>query len=205
MSCGCKDHNHADDLADRGQEYSLFKHIAIDGVTCLNESSPGSCKNVFKPFDQRLDTTKFLESNEDDPEFILHIPFTGVVKLKSIVIIGGENGKHPNKVKAYVNKENLDFSTATSVKPAQEWDLHEDFKGEIEYTTRMVNFVNVSHLTLFFPTNFGADCSRVYYIGLKGEYTEMKRQAVTAVYESRPQLSDHKQDSGPNAFSRTLH
>jgi hypothetical protein len=82
------------------------------------------------------------------------------------------------------------------VKPAQEWDLHEDFKGEVEYTTRLlfsplhsapglyvyiylflhriVNFVNVSHLTLYFPTNFGADCSRVYYIGLKGEYTEVR-------------------------------
>jgi hypothetical protein len=34
------------------------RHISIDGVMCLNESSPGSCKNVFKPFDQRLDTTK---------------------------------------------------------------------------------------------------------------------------------------------------
>lgn len=36
----------------------------------------------------------------------------------------------------YVNREDIDFSIANELTPVQEWDLHEDFKGEIEYTTR---------------------------------------------------------------------
>jgi len=196
MSCGCADHNHTADLESRGQEFSLFQYIAIDRVSCLNESSNGAGRNVFKPFDQRLDRSKFLESNEADPELLLHIPFTGVVKLKSIVVIGGESGSHPNKMKAYINREDIDFTVTSELKPVQEWDLHEDFKGEIEYTTRAAKFINVSHLTLHFPSNFGGDSARLYYIGLKGDFTEAKRQAVVTVYESRPQLSDHKQKNG---------
>lgn len=34
----------------------------------------------------------------------------------------------------------------------------------------------------------------VHFIGLKGEHSERKRQAVEAVYEARPIPSDHKVD-----------
>eukprot|EP01111_Echinosteliopsis_oligospora_P012027 TRINITY_DN4086_c0_g1_i3.p1 TRINITY_DN4086_c0_g1~~TRINITY_DN4086_c0_g1_i3.p1 ORF type:complete len:204 (+),score=33.66 TRINITY_DN4086_c0_g1_i3:83-694(+) len=202
MSCGCQDHNHSD-LEGRGEEFSLFQKIATERVTCFNESVSGSGKNVFKPFDQRHDKVKYLESNEDDAELLLHIPFDGIVKLKSIVVIGGEDGMHPNKMKAYINRDDLDFSIVSDLKPVQEWDLHEDYKGEVEYTTRMAKFINVSHLTLHFPSSFSNDKSRIYYIGLKGDFTQMKRQAVIAVYESRPQASDHQQPSD-NLASRSI-
>ena len=60
-----------------------------------------------------MSTLKFLESC-DDEELILHIPyeiniawltcerFTGVLKLKSIMVVGGENGKSPKKMKMQV-------------------------------------------------------------------------------------------------------
>jgi hypothetical protein len=44
MSCGCKDHNHSDDLADRGQEYSLFKY-AIN--LTFSQYLPLSLYNVY--------------------------------------------------------------------------------------------------------------------------------------------------------------
>jgi len=44
-------------------------------VVALNESVPGSVKAVFKPWEQRLDTSGgFLESNEGDPELLVFIP-----------------------------------------------------------------------------------------------------------------------------------
>lgn len=81
----------------------------------------------------------------------------------------------------------------------------------------MVQFSSVHHLTLHFPSNHaGGDETKIYYIGLKGEFTEGHRcgrranalsqtffvfffcvartGVVNAVYESRPMMEDHKQD-----------
>jgi len=40
--------------------------------------------------------------------------------------------------------------------------------------------------------SFGADETRIFYIGLKGEYTKLRREVVHAKYELKPQLVDHK-------------
>ena len=32
------------------------------------------------------------------------------------------------------------------------------------------HFARVTHLSLYFPSNFGNETTRVYYIGLRGEY-----------------------------------
>jgi hypothetical protein len=50
---------------------------------------------------QRLDPEPMLESNEDDPDLIIFVPFTRVVKLKSICIVGGHGGEgtSPGKIK----------------------------------------------------------------------------------------------------------
>jgi hypothetical protein len=42
-----------------------------------------------------------VESNEDDPELIIYVPFTRVVKLKSICVVGGHAGEgtSPSKIK----------------------------------------------------------------------------------------------------------
>eukprot|EP01113_Clastostelium_recurvatum_P045257 TRINITY_DN7753_c0_g1_i2.p1 TRINITY_DN7753_c0_g1~~TRINITY_DN7753_c0_g1_i2.p1 ORF type:complete len:214 (+),score=51.79 TRINITY_DN7753_c0_g1_i2:35-643(+) len=193
--CDCKDHVHGSDAGDRGPEFSLFQHIAIDQVRALNERVVGSVRNVFRPWEDRLDRTRFMDSNEDDPELLVHIPFTGVVKLKSIVVIGGEDGTAPSKMRVFTNRDDIDFSTVNDVVPVQAWDIHEDTRGAIEYTTRAAKFINVSSLSIHFPSNFGADSSRIYYIGLKGDFQPLKREAVMAVYESKPQPADHKTSS----------
>lgn len=60
---------------------------------------------------------------------------------------------------------------------------------------RTVQFSSVHHLSLHFPSNFGADVSCIYYIGLKGEFSPQHHHGVTiCTYESRPNVSDHKQD-----------
>ena len=56
-----------------------------------------------------------------------------------------------------------------------------------------MTFSSVYHLTIHFPENFGSDSTKIYYIGLKGEFTEAHRTGVvTAVYEARPMMQDHK-------------
>jgi hypothetical protein len=40
-------------------------------------------RGVFRPWSQRLDLSlPTLDSNDDDPELLIHVPFNGNVKIK---------------------------------------------------------------------------------------------------------------------------
>ena len=43
------------------------------------------------------------------------------------------------------------------------------------YHCRVARFNSVDHLSIFFPRNYGAEQTKVYYIGLKGDFTEVIR------------------------------
>lgn len=134
-----------------------------------------------------------MESNEGDPELIVFIPFTADVKIKSIAIVGGADGTSPAKMRAFINRDGIDFSDAQSMQPVQEWDLAENLQGVLEYQTRYSRFQSVGNITLHFPDNFGGDTTQIHYIGLKGEATQLKRDVVAnIVYEVVPNPSDHK-------------
>ena len=55
--CG-HDHQHKTKPDELGNLYTLFLKIDLGKVQCLNECSDGSAKNVFKPWDERLDIEK---------------------------------------------------------------------------------------------------------------------------------------------------
>eukprot|EP00775_Hariotina_reticulata_P003144 gene3144-3421_t len=203
VSGACCSHDHDCDAADCGPAYSLFEHIDQHKARCLNEDIEGSCKNVFKPWAQRTQPTEQpLKSDPDDPELLLHIPFDGAVKLKAICIIGGgPPGTAPNKMRAFINREDLDFATIADMTAVQEWDLQEENgNGMLEYPTQVAKFGGLHSLDLHFPGTFGADQCEVHFVGLKGEFSERKRQAVEAVYEARPVPKDHQVPDmhGPN-------
>ncbi|EGG14832.1 UPF0424 family protein [Cavenderia fasciculata] len=178
----CNDPNHSHDNVD-GIEFNLNRYIDTAQITCLNERTKGSARQLFRAWEERLDESKFVESDAD-PELIINIPFGALTQIRSIIVIGGGNDSAPNKMKAYLNKDNIDFGNINSITPIQEWQLHEDFEGQISY--------NTNTLTLYFPTSFGAPRTKIQYIALKGVYTNARREVVNTVYESRPQLSDHK-------------
>ncbi|KAI3834646.1 hypothetical protein MKX03_005986 [Papaver bracteatum] len=187
-------HDHSCEDHDCSSDFSLYKHIDLSKVSALNEAVQGSAKSVFKAWEQRLDvSTGLLESNDGDPELIVFIPFTSDVKIKSISIVGGADGTSPAKMRAFINREGIDFSDAQGMQPVQEWDLAENLQGILEYQTRYSRFQSVGSLTLHFPENFDADTTQIHYIGLKGEATQLKRDVIaTIVYEVMPNPSDHK-------------
>jgi hypothetical protein len=41
---------------------------------------------------------QFVKSDVDH-ELLFNIPFNGCVKLKSIIVIGGDEGSHPSKIR----------------------------------------------------------------------------------------------------------
>ena len=86
----------------------------------------------------------------------------------------------------------MDFTNVDDLAATQKWDLQEAYVDGVEYPTKAGKFVNVSSLTLYFPDNFGAELTTIYYIGFKGEFTSYKRAVVEAVYEARAIPKDHK-------------
>lgn len=95
---GCDGDDNHDDTPETGLQYSLYKKIDSENLECLNERIQHSGKQVFKPWEERLNFDKYVESDVDE-ELLFNIPFTGNVKLKGIVIIGGEGDTHPSKMR----------------------------------------------------------------------------------------------------------
>ncbi|CAI5524306.1 unnamed protein product [Closterium sp. Naga37s-1] len=191
---GTCSHDHDCSDHDCGAGFSLYKNVDLPKVRALNEAVEGSAEGVFRSWEDRMTfPSQPLDSNEDDPELILFIPFTTDVKIKSIAIIGGADGTSPAKMRAFTNREDIDFSVVNDLTAVQEWDLTENLQGELEYTTKFSKFQGVSSLTLHFPSNFGGDFSRIHFVGLKGEATQNNRRAVAAVvYEAQANPSDHE-------------
>eukprot|EP00112_Aurelia_sp_Birch-Aquarium-sp1_P019191 Seg470.4 transcript_id=Seg470.4/GoldUCD/mRNA.D3Y31 product="PITH domain-containing protein GA19395" protein_id=Seg470.4/GoldUCD/D3Y31 len=178
--CGHEHHEHDHSSVDLGDLYSLYTKIDLEKVECLNEEVEESGKYVFRAWDKRLETDKFVQSDADE-ELLFNIPFTGNVKLKGIIVIGGEGGMHPSTMKLYKNHPKMSFDD-TGQKCDQEFDLNHDYKGDLEYNTKVARFSNVEHLSIYFPDNFGNDSTRVYYIGLKGEFTKVNIVHDTLAY-----------------------
>jgi len=183
--CHCTN-EHCD--SECAEEFSLFKYIDTTKIFCLNEKIRGSSIHCFRAWEQRLDTTKFVESNGDE-ELLIFVPFTGSIKLKSLVIIGGPKDS-PKTAKIFVNKDNMDFSEASELKPTQELDLVEN--SQIEYPLQISKFSNVSSVTIYIPNNFGNPTTRIYFISFKGTFTPMERKPVITTYEQKPNPADHK-------------
>ncbi len=61
--------------------FTISRYGIIDTtrVTCLNESEPGGILHCIKPWDRRMDLDPYLESQEDDPELLIHVPFSQVI------------------------------------------------------------------------------------------------------------------------------
>ncbi len=187
---GCSG-GHDHDPPDRGAEFSLYTKIDTERVECLNEVTDGSGKLVFKAWDERLDTDKYVES-DDDEELLFNIPFTGNVKLKGVIVIGGNEESHPSEMRLYKNQPNMTFDDTRS-EPDQLFEMQRDTSGILEYNTKIARFSNVNHLSIHFSKNFGAETSIVYYIGLRGEFTEARRQEIMVVqYEAYANPKDHK-------------
>ncbi|GFR49844.1 hypothetical protein Agub_g11741 [Astrephomene gubernaculifera] len=204
----CCAHDHDCESADCGVAYSLYKHISTDQVRCLNEQVVGSCRTVLRPWSDRLQPPPApgpLRSNPDDEEqeLLLHIPFDGAVKLKAISLISaGPPGTAPARMRAFVNRDDLDFAGAASLPPVQEWELAPDgdVRGVIEYPTQVARFTGVHCLDLLISgAGAGAGSEavvEVHFLGLKGEFAERRRQAVEAVYEARPVPGDQPRIPG---------
>jgi hypothetical protein len=159
------DHEECVSHEDGGVLYSLYTKIDLPKVECFNESVEGAGCTVFKPWEQRFDRSKYVESDADE-ELLFYIPFK--------------------------NRPPLGFDEVRG-KADQTLQLIEDSDGSVEYKLKTICFSGVQTLLLHFPKNFGAETSIIYYIGMRGEFSKSHRHGVTiCTYEAKPNPSDHK-------------
>ena len=94
---------------------------------------------------------------------------------------------------SFHNREDVDFSIASDLPATETINIiiptesthHLDVT---EYPVKRVNFNNVRNLTLYIEDNWSdgdEEVSRLWYVGFKGEWTELKDAPVVAVYEVR--------------------
>ncbi|MFH4974635.1 hypothetical protein AB6A40_001344 [Gnathostoma spinigerum] len=186
--------------AFEGSVYAMNAFIDTSRVTVLNETIDGSGVKVFKSWDRKCSREEFVESDVDE-ELLFNIPFTAHVKLTGILFVGDMDGTHPSRLKIFKDRPSMSFADAETAIPDQEMAIKQDSVGEIDYPLKVSKFSNVSCISLYFPSNFGADQTRLYYIGLRGEYQCDFRQAVTiANYEARPMADDHKAEHREQVF-----
>jgi len=133
--------------------------------------------------------------SDADPEMLIYIPFSHVVKIRGLCLIGVPDGQAPSLVRIYTNRDDLTFDSARRLDPTQELPLANSAE-EVSYPLRAGKFTAVSSVTLFFPKNFlmNDEPTGVLHIGFLGEGSDRKvtNGVVIAVYESSPQVRDHR-------------
>ncbi|OLL26418.1 PITH domain-containing protein [Neolecta irregularis DAH-3] len=195
------DHDHDAPLVS-GAADSLYEYIDRDNVRALNEAEEGMGKAIIKPWDSRLDTTqaasqRFRPANHSPypvsslQNIILNPSFTGLVKLKSILLRAPCSQESPNSLKIYINRDDLDFSTAADAKPTHTIECAQS-NEIIEYPVKPALFANCQSITLFIESSWGADVTTLWYLGLRGEWKKLSKNPVITLYEAAANPSDHK-------------
>lgn len=206
---GGHDHSHVPQPHTSSAQ-TLYNRISHAGIRTLNESEDGAGASVFKDWESRLDTKKFLESDVDE-QLLIHVPFTGLCKIHSLLIRTTNDDSAPRHIKLFKNRDDLDFSSASDLSANHVIEHPEgvggtleqsieaapsssslDSEGIAEYALSRAQWSNITSLTMFVEDNYGDDVTRILYIGLRGEFKELNRAPVVTLYESAANPADHK-------------
>jgi hypothetical protein len=200
-------HDHSDDITPALQ-YSLYQHINFDEITTFNEEVPHSGKAIVKKtWAERLQDEPELASDADE-QLLMRIPFvflvtyneieltrrdsfTGQVKLHSILIRTSPSSSAPQTLKVFINRDDLDFATASDLVPTQEFSLSQTSEIQ-DIAVKRALFGKVQSLTLFVDDNYGDDVSRMSYLGFKGDWMQLGRAPTNILYEAAANPNDHK-------------
>jgi len=192
-------HSHNVEYPD--DSWNLYSMLDPLTTTALNVTQPQQALGIFKPYVLRLQDDPMIISDADE-EILVLVRFTSPVHIRKIMIIGnGDESQHPSLLKCYVNQENLDFSGIEALRPAQVFNLPMNTNGTVELTTAIQPFTNITTCAFYFPSNYGSPNTIIKYIGLQGEHTHYRREAVDTVYEVLCTGSDIIQPEGSHTHS----
>lgn len=191
------DHDHIPP-PDTNEAQTLYAKINHDQVQTLNESEEGSGAAIIRKYTERLAVEPILESDVD-PELLITIPFTGLVRLHSLLIRSFADDRAPRQIRIFKNRSDLDFSSASELKPVQEVEFPQgtgvgtlENDGIVEFALNRAQLSNVTSVTLHVPTNYGGETTALTYIGLRGDWKELNRAPVVTMYEAAANPADHR-------------
>ncbi|CUM68570.1 uncharacterized protein PRCAT00006297001 [Priceomyces carsonii] len=208
-------HDHGDDgrvpPVPTSVAQSLHGKIDLPHVTALNvENPPDEVLKIFRNSSQRYELKPVIKSDSDE-QVIFHIPFiNSSVKLHSLVLRTNGSKYCPKTIKLFKNDRTVDFDNAESkvatftISHPQVGVLYDNDDDElpdtieqdsdfVEHHLPRHKFTGVQHLTLFVESVHGEeDQSRFHYIDLRGEFTELTKDPVIAIYELAANPADHK-------------
>jgi hypothetical protein len=203
------DHSHVPP-PDTTAAQSLYAYIDHDHIHTLNESHADSGRSVFRSWEDRLKATPHLESDVDE-QLLIHVPFTAVVRLQSLLIRTTSDDFAPKTIKLFKNRSDIDFGIAGELTPVEKVthphgiggsseepgeasptsDL--DAEGIAEYALNRAHFSNTTSLTIYVEDNWGEDITKILYIGLRGQVTgKLSNAPIVTVYEAAANPADHK-------------
>jgi hypothetical protein len=190
-NCGCKDYLGVENAAD------LLGSIDLEKVRCLNEAHNKTGKELFREHERRFEKEQSVVS-DCDGEVLLIVPFVAQVKLRSVCVIAKDINCAPHLLRLFVNNENVDFSLAEQG-AVQEFHIGANLEGEAHNAVNPQKFSHVHKLIIHLKG--ASEETGVSYIQLKGEATNIKRQAVQTVYELNPQAKKNNlEDMTKNSY-----
>ena len=191
---------HSHDEGEPDDTWNLYQHIdraeGLNGevvgggegvvVSWAPEGSSGKARCVFKPHARRLQPAPALRSDADE-QLIVKVAFVAPVSVRRIMVVGaGPAEQHPSSVRVFTGAaaEALDFDNAETTAPAQAEALAPNPAGEGYFNCVRQPFTNIMAVAFFFPANHGeGDETGVAYIGMQGDHSHDRREAVDATYE----------------------
>lgn len=125
---------------------------------------------------------------------LLSCSFTGQVRLHAILLRTSATDSAPKTLKVFLNRDDLDFNTASDLQPTQTFELSQTNEVQ-ELPVKRALFNTTRSLTLFFEDNFSGgdeDVTRISYLAFKGEFMKLSKEPVNFLYEAAANPADHK-------------
>jgi hypothetical protein len=176
--------NHSHNTKYPDDTWNLYAMLDVDETRALNVTQPQNTVGIFKPHALRFQEEPKLLSDAD-AEILITVRFTSPVSLRKIMVIGGgEEAHHPSLLHCYVNTDTIDFNNIQEFHAVQSFQLPINSRGVVELTTVLQPFTNITTVAFYFPENHGGcDSTILQYIGMQGDHTHYRREAVDTVYE----------------------
>ncbi|KAF1350596.1 DUF1000-domain-containing protein [Lizonia empirigonia] len=191
---GHGEHDHSDDITPALQNI-LYSQIDFSALRTLNEDESNSGRSICqKTRAQRLDPTPELVSSADE-QLLMLVPFTGQVRLHSILIRTSDSASSPKTLKVFANfGDDMDFETASEKQPTQTLEISQTNEVQ-EIPVKRVHFNSTRSLALFFEDNWSQgdeDETRITYLAFKGDFMKLNKEPVSVLYEAAANPADHK-------------
>ncbi|PYH82112.1 DUF1000 domain protein [Aspergillus uvarum CBS 121591] len=201
-------HDHSNDITPAIQSL-LYSQVQFDSITTLNEAAPKSgAAIVKKTWAERLDDEPELESDADE-QLLMYIPFTGQVKVHSLLIYTAPTPSAPKTLKLFKNRDDIDFATASELSPTQTIEIPQPVAGAdvFEIPLNRAHWNTTTSITLFFEDNWSdgeEDVTKVGYLGFKGTFMALNREPVNFLYEAAANPNDHVAIQGVNGVGSKI-